>query len=470
MDANEAVVENESYAESGKRAKSVLKKSLNRSILQSLPLQFCVLIVYLILVECLFTVLMNVYFYDRFSKWTEGLLNAVIVAVVLTPIIWQLIIKRDRTLLKQHQEALGKEVRYQQLNGKLARAFGMAETELDIVKVFKRVVTKVIPDAPVELLLADSSHAHLRFATCSTVSGYAGSGGKASDSNDSNNTDEKDTNIVSSHMCNVRTPQDCIATKLGKSQVFNDSLDLDACPLLVDRSERSISAVCEPINVAGKTIGIVHSEITSETADLDFIASIFSIIARHLGNRLGLIRALNTANLAAMTDPLTGVLNRRSLEDRCASILEAGHRLSVVVTDIDLFKNLNDTYSHAVGDRSLKVFSKTLQKICRKEDLVSRLGGEEFCIVLQDISAEDAKSILERIQKELPIALAQAGLPEFTASFGVTDTDFGDSLESLIKIADNSMYEAKKTGRNRIVVASAKSDHEGTQRNSPIVN
>jgi diguanylate cyclase (GGDEF)-like protein len=426
-----------------------------------------VLTVYLILIECVYAIVVNVYFHDRLNTWVEGFLNAIVVSGILAPLIWQLIIKRDRTLLKQHQEALQKEVAYQHLNGKLARAFGMAETEADIVKVFKRAVDRVIPDVPVELLLADSSHAHLRIAAGSAC---ARSGETDHESGAGHPEDDTPALGIRRPMCRVHTPQECLATRLGKSHVFEDSMSLDACPLLVDRSERSISAVCEPINIAGTTIGIIHSDIASDRVDLEYVSSVLPVIAKHLGNRLGLIRALKKANLAAMTDPLTGLLNRRSLEDRCASVLESGRRLSLVVADIDLFKNLNDMYSHAVGDRSLKVFSRTLQKICRTDDLVARLGGEEFCIVFVDLSAEEATPILKRIQKELPACLAQAGLPEFTASFGVTDTRFGDNLETLIKIADNSMYEAKKAGRNRIVLASAKSGAEEDQRTVLIVN
>ncbi len=436
---------------------SGIKKFREENMLRSLPLQFIVIAFYLVLIECLFTVVIQLYFHDWFSKWTEGFLNAAVVTLILTPIVYTLIIKRDRTLLKQHQEALEKEVYYQQLTGKLARAFGMAETESDIVRVFERVVAKIIPNAPVELLLADSSNAHLRVASSSMNGRNKQSGDKEGDSVEEKRRDGTDPGFKYSAMCHVHSPQACLATRLGKSHIFTDSLDLDACPLLIDRSERTIAAVCEPINVAGKTIGIIHSDMEPDCPDLDFISTVFPLISKHLGNRLGLIRALNTANLAAMTDPLTGVLNRRSLEDRCAAYLTAGRKLSVVVTDIDRFKNLNDTYSHAVGDRALKEFSRTLQKICRKDDLVARLGGEEFCIVLLDVSAKDARAILDRVRTQLPVVLAQAGLPEFTASFGVADTDFGDNLESLIKIADDYMYEAKKAGRNTIVIAADKS-------------
>ena len=147
-----------------------------------------------------------------------------------------------------------------------------------------------------------------------------------------------------------------------------------------------------------------------------------------------------------------------------------GEDFAVVVMDIDRFKNLNDTYSHAVGDRSLKVFAKTIQKVCRKDDLVSRLGGEEFCMILLGINAETAVQTIKRFQTELPISLAQAGLPQFTVSFGVTDTNFGDNLEALVKVADNAMYEAKKAGRDRYVVASIKSDPKPQKEEMSVVN
>jgi diguanylate cyclase (GGDEF)-like protein len=422
-------------------------------VIRHLPLRLFLLLALLVLIECVYEFLIGVYFGTKLSRMAHCLLNAGIVSAVITPMVWQLI-----SLLKHHQEALEKEVYYQQLEGQLARAFGMAETESDIIKVFKRVVAKIIPETQVELLLADSSMAHLRLAA-STVAPLSTEPKDITPDPEKRNTeDATDTGITAIPMCNVHSPRDCMATRLGKNHIFVDSLALDACPILLTRSERSISAVCVPINITGVTVGVIRSDVTSGDANLDFIESIFSDIAKHLGNRLGLIRALNSANQAAMTDPLTGLLNRRSLEDRCEVYLAEKRKFSVVVMDIDFFKKLNDTYSHAVGDRSLKIFSKALQKSCRKDDLVARLGGEEFCMVLLNINAETAVQTLKRVQSELPVSLAQAGLPEFTVSYGVTDSDFGDNLEALIKIADHAMYEAKKAGRDKIAIASGKSE------------
>jgi diguanylate cyclase (GGDEF)-like protein len=436
-----------------------------QAVIRHLPLRLFLLLALLVLIECVYEFLIGVYFETKLSRMAHCLLNAGIVSAIITPMVWQLI-----SLLKHHQEALEKEVHFQQLEGQLARAFGMAETESDIIKVFKRVVSKIIPETPVELLLADSSMAHLRLATSTVAPVCTELKDITPDPEKRNTEDAADSCTASVPMCKVRSPRDCMATRLGKNHIFVDSLALDACPILVDRNEHSISAVCVPINIAGVTVGVIRSDVTSGDVDLDFIESIFSDIAKHLGNRLGLVRALNSANQAAMTDPLTGLLNRRSLEDRCEAYLAEKRKFAVVVMDIDFFKKLNDTYSHAVGDRSLKIFSKALQKSCRKDDLVARLGGEEFCMVLLNINAETAVQTLKRVKSELPISLAQAGLPEFTVSYGVTDTDFGDNLEALIKIADHAMYEAKKAGRDKIAIASGKSEPKAEQEVIQSVN
>ena len=460
---------NTAEAESGllkKPVDSAVRSHSNHNandVIKSMPLRFGGFIAVTILLALIYMITVDAVFKSGLSLPMQALM-AVIGALVVAPVIWYLILhpvlsamKKDQELLKRQQDALEDEMQRHQLNNQLGKAFSMAESESDIIKVFERVVARVLPEVPVELLLADSSRAHLRLAS-STVQQAAATSDEAADSfqNKKDQSREKDA-PQSILMCNVASPRECIAARQGIKQIQKDSLAIDACPILIDRGECAMSAVCVPINIAGTTVGVIHSDIASDKANIYSMASTFSIISSHLGNRLGLVKAMDAAQQAAMTDPLTGLLNRRSLEDRCETLLMAGRKFAVIVTDIDHFKKLNDTYSHAVGDRSLKAFSRTLQKSCRAEDIVARLGGEEFCIVLADVSAENAVPTLERVQRNLPGILGQSGLPEFTASFGVTDTDFGDSLETLIKIADNAMYDAKKAGRNRIVVASAKS-------------
>ncbi|MEJ2247885.1 MAG: GGDEF domain-containing protein, partial [Acidobacteriota bacterium] len=397
------------------------------------------------------------------SEFHQTWIDALFLGGLFAACCWYLILKPllsslrgERGLLFEQKRILEASLKEQHINKKLARGFGMAESETSIITFFERAVKQILPDQQVELLLADSSQAHLRLAA-STV---------RSDSNEMNGSEKNGGNDGDAEtltlkenlvMCNVSSPMECLATQRGMPMIYKDSLDLEACPVLTKRSEHSISSVCVPINIGGRTVGLIHSDCKCADNNLESIASTFSIISTHLGTRLGLVRAMNAARQASMKDPLTGLLNRRSLEDFCEALFMSERKFSLVVTDIDHFKELNDTYSHAVGDRSLKVFANTLQKYCRSEDMVARLGGEEFCIIFLDVTADKAVEFLERVRENLSVVLNRAGLPEFTASFGVSDTNFGDSLEVLLKVADHAMYEAKQAGRNQIKAASRKS-------------
>jgi len=439
------------------------------AVIHSFPLRFTIAVAAIVLYEFAFMMTVEKIFHGTISELAQAVVDGVAIGLLFAIFCWFLLLKpllvalrSDRALLIHKQEALENEVESQDLNKKLAKAFSMAEMETSILSVFQRAVKKYVPDLPIELLLADSSHAHMRQAS-STFNPVEKSPANSSnqDKDDSDGIGDSPVDKeMKTLMCNVATPFDCPATRYSAVQVNKDSQALDACPVLVQRSKHPVSALCVPVNVAGKTVGVIHSDLDKKNIDISNTASIFSLISSHLGTRLGLVRALDTAQQAAMTDPLTGTLNRRSLEDQCDTLLMGGKEFSLVVADIDHFKKLNDTYSHAVGDRSLKVFASTLRKCCREEDMVARLGGEEFCIVLLGISSEKAVGLLERIRDTLPESLAKAGLPEFTASFGVSDTNLANSLEALMKISDHAMYKAKQAGRNKIVVGSSQLENE----------
>ena len=428
-------------------------------VIKSFAIRFATLILAVILFEFTYIMTIERFYHSRLDEFIQALINGIASGLAYVILSWYIVLKplllalkRDHALLARNQQELESELKRHELNKKLGKAFAMAESESSILGVFKRAVNKYLPEVPVELLLADSSNAHMRLAASTLETAPEASANPDNQIEDANgNKVDKELNTM---ICKVATPIDCPATRYADTQINEDSLDLDACPVLVERGRPSLSALCEPVNIAGKTIGVIHSDFDKEKIDIPNAVSIISLISYHLGSRLGLVRALDTAQQAAMTDPLTGVMNRRSLEDHCDSLLMGGRLFSLVMADIDHFKKLNDTYSHAVGDRSLKVFANILNKSCRGDDVVARLGGEEFCMVFLDIGAEKAVELLERIRKKLPDALTKAGLPEFTASFGVSDTNLASTLEDLLKISDHAMYKAKQAGRDRIVVGS----------------
>lgn len=157
----------------------------------------------------------------------------------------------------------------------------------------------------------------------------------------------------------------------------------------------------------------------------------------------------------ATVDPLTGLLNRRELDARMRRILLRSRRtkssIALLVVDIDFFKQINDTHRHAFGDEVLRQLSRILVKKRRDYDIIARIGGEEFVIVLPDISANFAFKIAETLRKD--IESTKINGIHVTVSIGVTtNLNSGDDFEQLFKSADSALYKAKEKGRNRTVL------------------
>ncbi|MEJ5172621.1 MAG: sensor domain-containing diguanylate cyclase [Hydrogenothermaceae bacterium] len=189
---------------------------------------------------------------------------------------------------------------------------------------------------------------------------------------------------------------------------------------------------------------------------------LFFIIREVEANSLWLsneISYINTKILAFefSKDFLTGVLTRRALQQIFNKYLEimelTGQPISIIITDIDFFKKINDTYGHLVGDAALKHFVKVIRENLRRSDYVFRIGGEEFLILLPNTSLEEAFKIAENLRRNLeetPLVYDGKKI-KLTASFGVAEFKDHSSLNNLIKEADDKLYQAKREGRNRVV-------------------
>lgn len=163
----------------------------------------------------------------------------------------------------------------------------------------------------------------------------------------------------------------------------------------------------------------------------------------------------------AMTDALTGAVNRHHfnnlLNKEILSANQGERPLSIMLLDIDHFKAINDTYGHQMGDYALKVFYQTCKKAVRSSDVVARVGGEEFVIVMPDTNIENAKHFAERLRaniEELSIQAAK-NVISITVSIGVSqwDPEVFNHAETFIAHADNALYQAKNSGRNKVVIA-----------------
>ncbi len=160
----------------------------------------------------------------------------------------------------------------------------------------------------------------------------------------------------------------------------------------------------------------------------------------------------------AQIDPLTGLPNRRALMKRLHQEWSRAvryHRLlSLIMVDIDLFKSINDTYGHAVGDRFLQEAAKAISDQCREADLAGRYGGEEFAVVVPEETSHDAGELAERCRLAVADVRLRtaAGTVKGTASFGVADSTGVGSADELIEFADEALYKAKELGRDAVAL------------------
>jgi diguanylate cyclase (GGDEF)-like protein len=165
----------------------------------------------------------------------------------------------------------------------------------------------------------------------------------------------------------------------------------------------------------------------------------------------------------ATTDGMTGLLNKRTLILEAEKRIKAAARfkkpLSVLVTDIDHFKRVNDTYGHDVGDVVIKGLGEVLKRIKRDTDIVGRFGGEEFVVVCEHTDEEGAINLAERVRRELEVTTFQTeqGPLSVTCSVGVaTFPVSGQDWEALFKSTDEALYVSKRGGRNQVTAWSPK--------------
>jgi diguanylate cyclase len=170
---------------------------------------------------------------------------------------------------------------------------------------------------------------------------------------------------------------------------------------------------------------------------------------------------LKSARGEALTDPLTGILNRRGFETRSKQIFDnqksLANGLCLLMLDIDHFKNINDTYGHLFGDKVIRTIAATLKSKVRGQDSVARLGGEEFSVLLEDTDIPGALTVAENIRQTIERGKirrldTQEQIGGITISIGVAAYTQGVNVVELLDQADKALYVSKKTGRNKISV------------------
>lgn len=311
-------------------------------------------------------------------------------------------------------------------SNQLVEALEMADSEAEADRVIARAMASISDVHPMELLLADSSRAHLERACAHPKTGAPN--------------------------CAVESPYSCIAVRRGYAQVFSDAEALNACPKLLGRMGGSMSAACVPVNFMGRALGVLHvTGAKGKPPNAEQIAQL-TALGVHAGTRIGTLRAFERSQLQASTDSLTGLTNRRAGEEVLTNLMAIDSAFAVVMSDLDFFKRLNDTQGHEAGDRALKLFAETARVVVRDRDHVVRWGGEEFALLLPGANAERAAEVVERLRSALAEAQLVSGTPVFTASFGIADSTMARDRETLVRLADEALYRSKQAGRDRCTI------------------
>jgi diguanylate cyclase (GGDEF)-like protein/PAS domain S-box-containing protein len=267
----------------------------------------------------------------------------------------------------------------------------------------------------------------------------------------------------------VFTPNDCWAFRRGEVHRVAGSQTGLLCKHIPAPS--TADHICIPMIAQGETIGMIHLQsslcrlgnVPQEA--LGYLTDSKDRLALTLAKQISL--ALSSLNLRetlqwqAIRDPLTGLFNRRYMEEslkrEMARVKRRGASLGVIMADLDYFKNFNDTYGHKAGDALLVALAALLKNHIRREDIACRYGGEEMLLILPETSLEITTQRAEELREQivrLQVEYLGQPLGPITASLGVAAfPKHGRNWEELIQAADAALYRAKEEGRNRLVVA-----------------
>jgi diguanylate cyclase (GGDEF)-like protein len=272
-------------------------------------------------------------------------------------------------------------------------------------------------------------------------------------------------------------PVDCWA--LRRNRVHEAGLDRSSprCGHLLGLQD--MQTTCVPLTAQGESLGVLvlvepltvaeHAARTLDAEEQGDRRRTLAATAEQIALALANLRLRDTLKSQSIRDPLTGLFNRRfleeSLERECRRAVRASRPLSVMMLDIDHFKRFNDTFGHDAGDAVLREVGAVLRSFFRGEDVACRYGGEEFALVLSDTTAEGALARASQLREQvhqLSLSFRRQSLGPVTISVGIATLPLhASTADGLLRVADKALYRAKHEGRDRVVLADTTETTEG---------
>jgi diguanylate cyclase (GGDEF)-like protein len=250
-------------------------------------------------------------------------------------------------------------------------------------------------------------------------------------------------------------PDSCWALKRGKPHLNR----VDGSKLCCEHHSGGDTVLEIPMIARGEIMGLFQLFASGDNAEarLESITGLGSALADGMSLALANMGLREKLRNQALRDPLTGLYNRRYMEDCLQRFVRLADRenreVSVVMVDLDRFKNLNDAHGHAFGDSVLRDAAMTIVGALRETDIVCRYGGEEMVVILPDCNLDRAADKAELLRKRIE-GLSQSHGAEISASFGVASVPYTSSnVSDLLAAADAALYRAKQSGRNQVATA-----------------
>jgi diguanylate cyclase (GGDEF)-like protein len=314
------------------------------------------------------------------------------------------------------------------------RALDMLDTEDAVLDMTRAALKRLDPSSEFELHLVDPTHPELVLAM-STVDPPA---------------PEPRTRAWS--------PWESLAARQGLTITYDTTDRLDVCPHLRSRIDGPSSAVCVPLIVMGRILGVLYAvgEVGPRSSDsVDCIES----VARRAAVHLGLVRAATKTEPAAPVDAVTGLPEQRAAREHLVKLSDAGIPFTLALVDIDHFAIYRELHGDDAANEALQLLSESLVAAVRPTDMVARVGDFEFAVILSGSTAQSALKAIERVREHLIIVQAMRPKPLFTCSYGLAHSSMSPAVDGIISLAATALETAQRDGRNRVVIASAARVH-----------
>jgi diguanylate cyclase (GGDEF)-like protein/PAS domain S-box-containing protein len=256
----------------------------------------------------------------------------------------------------------------------------------------------------------------------------------------------------------IFSPQDCWALCRGQTRLLTEDHAGTCCLHLTE--PLPTVAYCLPMQIQGEMLGILHMQSKHKEYLDEAKRQLAYTVVEQTSMALSNLKLREALREQSIRDPLTGLYNRRYMEEALNQQLSRNtrqlHPLGIIMIDIDHFKDFNDTYGHAAGDALLRELGRFLQSHIRGEDVACRYGGEEFLLIMPDVSPEVVQYRAEHLRTEarqMQVQNADQSYERITLSMGIAIYPLhGRTIEAVLHAADVALYRAKQEGRDRVVV------------------